>query len=262
MNRMENLSKQSSLPNHEKAIDILQKLKRELGSSALAYFITPNIVLTLSGARAFCDNGFDSKNNEQLEVWLHDIKSGLTVLQNNEDIPYVNAGIHETPGGMNVASYSLISRPGLSFALGQTDLLGDDYSRYTSGDLTGAALMKSLTKDLRGNKALDDFKSTDIDAVGFGILLGYPDKAIVSGMKLWADDRDAELVDAKISFADFYDCPQPVYSYAPELVDDSQIIKHEKMWSELLEKFYESDFHKQLQKDDDFQNKVRELHLK
>lgn len=45
----------SSTPTAQTAIDILERLKGNVGSATLAYWITPNSILTLSGARAYCD---------------------------------------------------------------------------------------------------------------------------------------------------------------------------------------------------------------
>ena len=250
-------------PSIDRAIAIFSSISEQLGPQYLAYWVLPNIVLTLSGARAYCDGVFwDSDNKGLLEQWDKELSASMEVVKKQGDTLWSDTGIEQVLSGGKYANFQLTTKEGLRYVLAHTSIV----STISIDELeTQASLPKIIDLVVTNLKSQPEFKQYSEESlhdIAFGILVGYPDKAILEAVLLWnkEDDPFAEpVIDADIRGANYYSCPQPVYSYPRSLVTDPAIANHEKLWSGLLREYYQSDFHKSLEKNSDFQAKLREL---
>ena len=55
-----------------------------------------------------------------------------------------------------------------------------------------------------------------------------------------------DLLDADIAYYDAYDSAYPIYKFALEVKSDENILKHQRLWSDILRGVYESSWHKSL----------------
>lgn len=67
-------------------------MTKVLDPALLAYWVTPNTVLTLSGVRAFADGVFwDDQQIGLLDQWRKEIEQSLAVLRNTTDLVWAEA---------------------------------------------------------------------------------------------------------------------------------------------------------------------------
>ncbi|HKR82239.1 MAG TPA: hypothetical protein VJR27_04560 [Candidatus Saccharimonadales bacterium] len=253
----------SSTPTAQTAIDILERLKDKVGTAALAYWITPNSILTLSGARAYCDGVFYHSSKKQLAEWTAEMTQSIDALKTITDIYFAEAKVDKSTSKEDYAGYDAVFTNGLNFVLDSTQLLGDSKLNLTKQRLSGEKLVEAMCRLLEQDGRLQQFNKENLNHIAFGLLVGYPDKAILGSVSDWEkDDPFAEpLIDADIRGSGYYICPRPVYSYPRHLVTDSDITAHEQLWSSILHDFYTSSFHETLAKDPDFKSKAKELGL-
>lgn len=251
-------------PSFERAVDTLSKLQERVGSAGLAYLITPNVILTLAGARAFCDGVFYSNDDKDLQQISEQVAKVIEDLKVTRDLRIAEHGIEVGANDRKFARFSVIVTDGLYNSLSETRLLGENAIEIADQRLQGEELMDAMLARLKQNEKLQDISEENLTHIAFGILVGYPDKALVGSANKWDEDpseADDPLVDARLEAANYYDCPQPVYSYPRSMADDPEIIAHEQKWSKILTDFYESDFHGQLAQDPAFRAKAKELCL-
>lgn len=70
----------SRQPSASTAIEILRQLEQAAGKEQLAYWVAPNTVLTLAGARGYCDGIFRSNNRATLQRWETELHTSLRIL--------------------------------------------------------------------------------------------------------------------------------------------------------------------------------------
>lgn len=249
-------------PNIDHAIEIFSAISEQLGPRYVAYWTLPNTVLTLCGARAYCDGVFwDNDDKGLLEVWRKELAESLEVVKKQTAIICSETSIEQVQSGSKYASFELITRDGLHYALTHTNLLNATSLDEVEAQTSAQQILGKLTANLQSHPEFEKYSRENLHHIAFGILVGYPDTAISESVLYW-DNNDpfAEpLIDADIRGASYYMCPQPVYAYPRHLVADAAIVAHEKLWSGLLKDYYQSDFHKSLEKDEAFQSKLREL---
>jgi hypothetical protein len=247
-------------PDAKNAISILNALLEIGEARLLAYWTTPNVILTLSGARAYCD-GVYWGNMDLLKKWNGEIENSLEVLEHNWPLVLTETGIKAARPEENYASFELISEVGLRQAIGQTKLVDHTILEVLLQQASFKGLLKEMTQRLQEQSKFKDYSKENINDVAFGILLGYPDDAIVGSVIEWQkDDPFAEpLIDADIRGAGYYICPRPVYSYPRSLISSPAISENEQLWSKILKDYYTSDFHRKLEARADFQQKLKEL---
>jgi hypothetical protein len=250
-------------PSAKTAIDILSRLQDQTSPAMLAFWVTPNTILTLSGARAYCDGVFYNDDKKILEVWTKEIADSIKALESITEIYFAETKINKTNTKENYAGYDVVMTPGLKYALEQTMLLGTSKHTLLTQNVKDKKLVDVLRSLLKENEQLRHFNKENLNHVAVGILVGYPDKAILGSVTEWEkDDPFAEsLIDADIRGSQYYICPKPVYSYPRHLVTDPKINIHEQLWSSILKDYYTSDFHQILEKNSDFQKKVKALGL-
>lgn len=250
-------------PGVDRAVKIFSSISGQLGPQYLAYLTLPNVVLTMCGARAYCDGIFWQNDNENLlKKWHKELSTLMEAVKGQGVTLWSDTAIEQAVvSGKKYAGFELITRDGLRYAIAHTDLLGSIRPEDIEAEELSTSMTELLTTDLRKQSALKDYPKESLHDIAFGILLGYPDEAISESVLRWGDDDPfAEpLIDADIRGANYYVCPQPVYLYPRRLVANSAIVAHEKLWSGLLKGYYQSDFHTSLEKNRNFQAKLREL---
>ncbi len=253
----------SNFPSANTAIVTLGQLQNKVGSAALAYWVTPNSILTLSGVRAYCDGVFYHSSKKQLAVWTAEITQSIEALQSLTDIYFAEAKIDKSTSKESYAGYDAVLTQGLKFVLDNTALLKDGKHELNGKRLSGKRLVEAICLLLKADGRFTQYSKENLSHIAFGILVGYPDKAILGSVSDWEkDDPFAEpLIDADIRGSWYYICPRPVYSYPRHLVNDTDINTHEQLWSSILRDFYTSSFHETLAKDHGFKSKTKELGL-
>ncbi len=110
-------------PNAQKVITILEELRQKLGPAHVAFWALPNTVLTLSGARAYCDGVFwDNDKQNLLETCDREIVEAVAVIKAKFPVVTTETGIEVVRKTEKYASYELILDEGLKYVLGQTHL--------------------------------------------------------------------------------------------------------------------------------------------
>ncbi len=258
------MSNKNGTPNASKAIEILAELLQKTKVSNLAYLVTPNTVLTLSGARGYCDGVYYHENDDKdtLKYWVDEISETIEILKGITDIVLSESLVSTTVSNEPCASYEIVFDEGLEHTLEETMLLGSVEKSDLLEKSSMKKLMNKLENLLKSSKEFENLSKDNINYMAFGILLGYPDSAITETYDRWeVGPFDERLVDANIRGANYYICPQPVYSYPRHLINDSKIRAHEELWSKILFDFYNSEFHKLLTKDSSFSAKLKELRM-
>lgn len=192
--------------------------------------------------------------------WQQELHAAVKLFEKTQPELMIDVGSQTNPMGRTYVSYDALFVPGLEHALHQTKLLNDaDKTKLLHKPITSESL-GPMTKLLKHHPHTKEFDEETLGHVAMGILLGYPDKAIVGALQ--ARMQGASFVPfAHIKYADFYHCPQPIYERPDTLKHDTSIKKHEHDWSTLLKDFYMSDFHKALAKDPAFVDKAKQIGL-
>lgn len=250
-------------PDAEKAISTLEAIRKQLGVAQLAYWVAPNTILTLSGARAYCDGVFWSNDKKTLEQWTKDIEAGLKIIADEQTVMWSDCGIETVRKTETYAGYDIVFESGLQYALHQTSLVNPDVINMLKEATSIARARQVLCNELRKQPSLKKESDSDLQDIAVGILLGYPDKAIIETLGKWDNSNPfaSRLVDADIKGASYYACPQPVYSYPRSLCNDPTVQAHEELWSQVLQDYYTSNFHKSLESDPAFKEKLQELEM-
>lgn len=251
---------QQDKPSAIRAIKLLEALLGKSDSEHLAIWVSPNMILTLAGARGYADGVFYSENQQLLNNWADQIQAGINILGKTTDIRIHTITSKKTAHDESYVIFDILFQEGFAYSIEQSALvdtaLMDKVQSVTSFEDFFAVLKTHIT--------IDAVHSTDPDIAGhiaYGILLGYPDRAIVDyfNEQYEKDAFAPPLIDADIRGAKYYDCPQPVYSYHRNLLNEPTIVTHEKLWSQILTEYYTSDFHKSLEADPLFHAKLKEI---
>jgi len=246
-------------PDAKIAIKKIGLIKDKLGASYAAYLVLPNVVLTLADARGFGDAVFYSPHQTQLKQWQTEVKAIMKILD-TLDCCHV-FGISQNSLGLDYISYDFISKPGLKNTLGRYSFL-DQKACQSMLEVNFMSTSPSPMEILKHLPALQKYDDETIGHILSGIGLGYPEQAILDQaevLELENQGQEPEVLDAKIWGADFYDCPQPIYSFLPASKNIPGIVSHQKLWSQILKDFYNSDFYKNLAKNSIFDDTIKTL---
>jgi hypothetical protein len=244
-------------PCANSVIKIFKAIINETDSSKLAYLVTPNVILTLSGVRSYCDGIYYSEEMKNLKQWKKEIEECLSLVSKFTEIQYKNVSVGIASIGDSCVSFDVILKRGAVWSIQRSSLLNHGVLEILDTTHSVDDFMKLLDDNLR-----NDFVDRDIRShVAFGIALGYPDVAILDYLQddEQRDPFSAPYIDADIRGAKYYDCPQPIYQYRRTLITNPEIIAHETLWSNILKEYYTSDFHKSLEADPQFQAKLKEI---
>ena len=101
-------------------------------------------------------------------------------------------------------------------------------------------------------KSEDTTSNDALNHLMAGLLLGYPDQALLDLYDVITGKKIDLLMLSKIPYEDYYDNPQPNFQYLPEHEKDESINNIKKSWANLLKEFYENRWHTALEKDTNF----------
>lgn len=250
-----------SLPKADYSISLLEQILNQRGFEATVCFVFPNVILTLAGARSFSDGVFYHRDKAVLEKWQAEVDAAAAALTATGNIIF-RSYIDKNPANSHYLSYDLINLKGLENTLPGYAFLDKEKVKDFLSQPLSFKLPDRLMKIVRRHKAFEKMAKEELGAITHGMFLGYPEKAILAALPYWFSPKDKfalPLIPAAIRGANYYTCPQPVYSYPRELVNDPTINQHEQLWSNILQGYYTSDFHQALEKDKDFQNKLSQL---
>lgn len=232
----------------DQALTVLKNLE-QLNPRLLPYFLAANTVLTLSGVRAFDTYlSFETLDETEIQAALEFLESsGLTLFSHLSEYDDSDKDtfslVHHTALVQTSNQYRFDAwfppHPPFNF----DRLLAWTYS-----------VEFKISQTIADNK-LPKVWSNDSWAahnIRFGILLGYPGEAIAGSC--WAqaryldDGNELPRSDAKIAHHDAYDAAWPVYNFLIEQKDTPNIVNHQKLWSDILTRVYESDWHQTYKK--------------
>jgi hypothetical protein len=251
----------------DKYTSFLENLYKELGPEHCAYWVGPNIVLTLSGERAYGDSVFWGDKNTTT-LWQTELAYHLKILEK-----YIPTACAETSTRQNTAisksqyytNTEIVSRAGLVETLRKYTFFQlshlNTISTFTSLQSVFEYLKKALEPAL-----FQKFSSQNINHLLYGALLGYPEPAIIESITMWQEEESPQNtthksteLQAKITYANYYQCPQPIFSYPAHLRNDEEINNTIIRWNNALLVFYEGELHKKLASKPAFQRKIKEL---
>lgn len=238
-------------PTAERAVKILDGLKEKVKPKILALLCHPNIVLTLTGARAQTEDYILHPTEEDRTALEHAAgvlqEYGITVLIEDEID-------RRTYDNAEILGFFMIDFAILAEASRSTKIPGILPFDPSSGVEGMQAWMQDCIQSLDAQKrdgALDQrIGADDYMHIVAGIAKGYPDKAILSFMVANQEsESDKPVLSSDIAHADEYQCPEPNYGYGEELADDPDILAHQKLWGDLLAGFYGSRLHQEISAD-------------
>lgn len=250
-----------SQPSAVRATEVISSIDKALGAEYAAFLVGPNVVLTLSGARPNGDQVFYNTSPAKLKQWQSEINDTLQELKQYSNT-WAISSLSKNPMGQNYVSFDMLLKDGLGWALSQTNLLNDKQKRLLLDSPLDPNIYEQIVTFLGQDQRFKKLNTEWLQHIASGLLLGYPDKAILGSVEQWAKSGStiqSKLITADIRNADYYPCPQPVYNYPPSLVDDAEIKKHEHLWNTILQDFYNSSFHKSLAQNEAFKQKIKEL---
>ena len=255
-----NTISQLHTPSAIRAIKLLEALLSKSDSEHLAFWVSPNMILTLAGARGYADGVFYSENQELLNNWADQIQTGVDKLAKTTDIRIHTIRVSKTVHNESYVIFDILLQEGFAYSIEHSALIDS----ALMNKVQSVTSFEDFFALLKTHTTIDLVQTTDpdvIEHIAQGVLLGYPDSAIVDYLnEQYEEDKFAPpLIDADIRGANYYDCPRPIYSYHRNLITDSSIVTHEKLWSQILTEYYTSDFHKSLEADPLFHAKLKEI---
>lgn len=258
------LPKQDAEYFANQALDVLADLEK-VAPATLPTFLSANSILTISGVRAF-----DAYHEFYEYVSEHQaILATKTLRKHGIHLEYGNR-LFNMQSSPSFRVFELLNETAFrrlwdTYEFPQY-VMNKDISLDFPYDVVHTAawvetfdgeLARAMSSDILPRAWLNDWYAPL--NIRFGMMLGYPAKAIESILWEAIGLQHEETVNATIRHHDAYYAAQPVYSYAKHLENDAEILTHQKLWSDVLSHVYESPWHDQLQKSDDFKKVLLEL---
>lgn len=237
-------------PSSKTALDRLKIIQRQLGPDT-AYFIEPNMVLSLADARGFGDQLTYYDREETREKIQTALEKARAIEEDLDCRIFIESKSNRV--GESWIGYELLNPSGFEWSLAKSKIVAISPPKK----FNSKAEYENWYVDLR--KAVSEAHPEWVDNeailndVCYGLILGYPDAAIFSILED-NEENHSEYIDANIKYADFHLCPQPVYSYHKSLKNTPEISEHENLWSNILTEVYESDWYRDLAADSLFKS--------
>lgn len=224
----------------------------------LPYLLSSDIVLTLSGVRAFDTYiSFEGLDNSEISK-LRGIFTKLGFTLESESSEY------EEP----VDFYYLVNHAALldipdQYRFGgwinpNPPFINDRMHAWTY------FIERNLFSMMEKNTLPKEWLPYHLSAhnIRFGILLGYPGEAIACGcwMDILGEKQMPNALSSTLAYHDAYDAAWPTYYYTDAVENDTNILAHQKLWSDILSGVYESDWHSALQANNEFKNAAAKIH--
>lgn len=234
-------------PSAQATVRLILQLYQKAGPTVGCRLVDPSTALTLAGARALTawtgrfENPTDDDVQalERLDKWL--VPRGISLELCRED-------------DTDVYEFSVVNLVGLERVSRSTHIAGFRPYHAETG-WTGYyewqdATMKSLVKHapVPGNEA----------HVLYGVLLGYPDRAILDYLRADRTSHD-RFISSDIPWTTYYECGVASFSFPPHDCDHPQIVSTEREWGQLLEAIYTAPDMRRLDADPEFRDARRAL---
>lgn len=228
-----------------KALEILRDVSEVNHNAVSKLLMRTDVLLTLSGVRSltlYIDdlNEFLSKDEvkglvsilESYNIYL--FPERVTVLKDDES-GYVM---------INESALKLI-REQYHLDVWEDMLPPFNYDRFLTWKY---CLEKYLYREIDGGILPTEWKNDFWSPYSIitGIMLGYPGEAISSSL----DDGfwDGEYEDAEIPYEPPYYGTSVAYSFSKKLKGDSNVVAHQKLWRDIIDKIHKSDWHIEFRK--------------
>jgi hypothetical protein len=247
--------------NAKIAINTMQLVADNLGAAFCAYIVPPNAVLTLANGRGFADGVFYHPSRTVLKQWQQEMRQLFAFLKKHRSFIYVTE-IIPNPGDQWYVGYDFMNPDGLRATLPSYSFIDAAMIEKMVQHDSLVTLVENLMHQLSQQSTLVNKYAPHLEDITSGVILGYPEKAILSTVTRFdkpTDEFPEQLVQANIRGADYYPGPQPLYDYPRKLIDDPEIKKHEDLWSAILHDYYTSPFYKALARDAAFATKIKAL---
>ena len=231
----------------EATVDLVMQLYRRAGPRIGCRLVEPSMVLTLSGAR-----GLTAWNGTWRGATLED-----AMRLEELDRFLVPRGISLQPGSdflKGEGSVDVIHLAGVE--------------RVTRSSFIPATMAYHASSGWRGFytwrdaqlKAYDRQRPVPVEAyhVLCGILLGYPDRAVLGYLGAGALGNERSI-SADIPYSNYYECGMPTFQFLPEDLDDPGILDKIHEWGELLRGIYEHPWMRDLDSNREFRQARREF---
>ena len=241
----------------QNALEILQAVG-DLNTAALPLLLRADVVLTLSGVRAF-DVYMDDPNDFLTAKEV----SRLTELLQSYGLHLESQRSEYSTKSDEKFSYYLVNTSALKRIPAQYKLKAwiEPKAPYSFDRLMAWAYLveKQIYAAIYSNE-LPNKWATDYWAphnIRFGVLLGYPGEAIASLFDQTSES--AQLIESTIAYYDIYHAAHPIYVFNSELKANQNIIDHQRLWSDILVKVYESKWHQAVKEDNRFRAQLKKL---
>jgi len=244
------LNKCEFLSGNETA-KIAEKAYTELGSELGCRLVEPNVVLTLSGMKGQADIHWINMDKENIEKLR---RSELKFEKLGLKIVYPK----KLKKDSTTISIAIINFKGMERKSKSTKILGIRTYENKMGakgfnDWYGL-LFESLEQMQEEGKIS---KEVDLQVVFEGLILGYPDQAILDFEKcLREGDIHKDLIESDISSvlpeAQKYQGAVPEFYFYLDHKNDIEIVDYIKKAKQVLCDFYKSDWFKNIEKDQEF----------
>lgn len=233
----------------KQALAVLRDLERAVPES-LPIFLAANSVLTLSGVRAYdaYHDFYDHMPAERIaEVERVLSKHGIIVVRSASAFapePEANTTfelVHEATFQNLWQQYELPKGARVDDTI-RLDFDIDNLSLTAWSACVEADFAYSMERGPLPAVWLNDRLAPH--NLRFGMLLGYPGKAIESCLWEYSYvemNEDHETVE--IDYKDYYFAAWPTYEIKSSQRDDPEIKAHTRLWSDILMEVYESDWH-------------------
>lgn len=217
------------------------QMYRTAGPRLGCRFVDASTMLTLSGARALTDwNGAfhdlqadDLHEFENLNRWL--VPRGISV------------HVNQDPDREGSYGLSVVNLAGLERMSRATRIAGFEPYFATSGWRGYYEWTDRVLERLSRNPQLG------VDGVHayFGVLLGYPDRAILDYLR--ARNRSPrQMIGSDTPWTTYYECGVASFRFPANDYDDATIVATERVWGDLLEAIYTSPEMRSLEADAEF----------
>lgn len=243
--RIETLSGFETAELTSKVYDILGP---ELGSR----LVEPNVILAISGIKGYADIAWVKLNQDEIK------KFELA----NERLSNLGLKVvypKRIKGDSEIRSIALENFKGVERKTRTTKIPGVITYESSSGNTGLMNWYRNINDSLKeAQKAGKISEEVDLEILFEGIILGYPDQAILDFEKCYRtgnvrkDLLPADII-STIPEAKKYPGAVPEFDYYPEHKDDPEIVEYISKARRILEEFYQSDWFKEMSQTQEFQ---------
>jgi len=241
-------------PSSERAAQRIAAWYNQLEPRLGIYLTDPNVVLTLADARGQTEffvespskgdsTAIESLNAESMQQGVRfTVQPGTSASTGAESL-MVN--VENLAGIQNTSSATKL--PGIPRF--ESSAGWDGYELWKQDTISGIRAAQEsgyYPKDIPIN--------TVLNYAFVGVVKGYPDTAIMAAMTepVPAMGEVSELVRTNVPYSDYYHGAEPNFSYHPK--DQATVDRTIQSWGHILEGYYKSAAHQQLEEDENFRH--------